>query len=194
MYQSRQRIFPVYRLMFTLASVGALIYFAETLWLQSQASYSQWQLKGAWQASIENGKAVQTWGWPSHWPAAKIRFNSQGKTIYVVEGASEQVLSWGPGHLTQSAVPGENGNAVIFGHNHAHFSVLQQLSQGDIVEAETLKGKARFKVEEMRVAHRNQLPVTEQNSRSGLTLITGYPFGRQQKESQYHYVVRAYRI
>lgn len=151
-------------------------------------------LKSAWQQSMSSGEKTRLFGWSDYWPAARLRFNNQGKTLYIYEGVSDDIISWGPGHLTTSSTPGETGNAVIFGSSSTHFGVLQYVNEGDVLEAETLEGLSRFKVSELRVTHKDQLPLKSGSSRASLTLITDYPFGQQKPDPKYHYVVRAYRI
>src|SRR5689334_19182204 len=42
-------------------------------------------------------------------------------TSFVVEGTTHKALLLGPGHLTNTAEPGETGNAVISGHRDTFF-------------------------------------------------------------------------
>ena len=61
--------------------------------------------------------------------------------LYVVEGADNRDLERGPGHLTGTVLPGEDGNCVIAGHRDTHFRVLRKIRKGDEVVLERA-GKA----------------------------------------------------
>src|SRR5579859_3995989 len=49
----------------------------------------------------------------------------------VVEGASHKQLSIGPGHIVETAMPGERGNAVITAHRDTFFRHIYELNRGD---------------------------------------------------------------
>ncbi|MGZ7076685.1 MAG: sortase, partial [Candidatus Angelobacter sp.] len=52
----------------------------------------------------------------------------------VVEGASRRELSEGPGHMKQTAQPGETGNAVITAHRDTFFRHIYELNKGDQIQ------------------------------------------------------------
>src|SRR5579859_5457658 len=52
----------------------------------------------------------------------------------VVEGASRRELSDGPGHMKETAQPGETGNAVITAHRDTFFRHIYELNKGDHIE------------------------------------------------------------
>lgn len=54
----------------------------------------------------------------------------------VLEGIDDNSLNAGPGHLPGSALPGEQGNAVLSAHRDRHFSRLGELQVGDTVVTE----------------------------------------------------------
>ncbi len=47
----------------------------------------------------------------------------------VIEGASRKELSAGPGHMKETAMPGETGNAVITAHRDTFFRHIYELDQ-----------------------------------------------------------------
>src|SRR5262249_21622524 len=49
----------------------------------------------------------------------------------VVEGVSGRQLAKGPGHLEETAMPGEAGNAVITAHRDTFFRHIFELNEGD---------------------------------------------------------------
>ncbi len=96
----------------------------------------------------------------------------------VVEGIDLKYLRQGPGHIPQSALPGQPGNAVISGHrttNGAPFFDLDLLEPGDTIEVETLTGTHTYSVIEIRIVTPKGVWVTAQWDGAWLTLTTCHP-------------------
>src|SRR5512139_2525710 len=55
----------------------------------------------------------------------------------VLHGSDMKTLRRGPGHLENTALPGEAGNAVIAGHRDTFFRPLQSIKVGDDIYTET---------------------------------------------------------
>jgi sortase A len=67
----------------------------------------------------------------------------------VVEGTTPENLTLGPGHLRDSALPGESGVSVLYGRRAsfgAPFARLPQLLPGDTIQATTGQGTASYVV------------------------------------------------
>src|SRR5437660_12101197 len=54
----------------------------------------------------------------------------------ITEGTSHRALSLGPGHLQESAVPGDIGNSVVAAHRDTFFRHTYELNAGDDVDVE----------------------------------------------------------
>src|SRR5262249_51947041 len=52
----------------------------------------------------------------------------------VVEGVSHKDLRDGPGHMKETAMPGEPGNAVITAHRDTFFRHIYELTKGDQIQ------------------------------------------------------------
>ncbi len=96
-------------------------------------------------------------------------------TSFVVEGTTHKALLLGPGHLTNTAEPGEAGNAVISGHRDTFFRHIHELEKGDEFYVERGGKKFVYQVTGKRIVEPNDLSVTRPSSDSQLTLITCYP-------------------
>jgi sortase A len=96
--------------------------------------------------------------------------------IYVVEGEGEAELRKGPGHLPQSANPGEDGNCVIAGHRDTHFRVLKDIRKGDDIAIETRDGLFLYRVKSTRIVAPTNLSPLKPTKDGYLNLITCYPF------------------
>src|SRR4051812_43742774 len=62
---------------------------------------------------------------------AELQIPRLNATLYLVEGASENALRLGIGHLQGTPMPGDDGNSVVAGHRDTHFRVLKDIRIGD---------------------------------------------------------------
>ena len=116
-------------------------------------------------AAVEKGTRV------SHLEVPRLR-----QSLYVVEGAGDEELRKGPGHVQGTAMPGEDGNCVIAAHRDTHFRFLQEIRRGDKVFLETEDGRFCYRVTGTRVIAPTDLQVLEPTPTAQLHLITCFPF------------------
>jgi len=93
----------------------------------------------------------------------------------VVEGASRKELSEGPGHMKQTAAPGEPGNAVITGHRDTFFRHIYELNKGDDIMVRRNGKVFRYEVTGKKIVMPEDVAVLKQTPDAQLTLITCYP-------------------
>jgi len=93
----------------------------------------------------------------------------------VVEGASRKELSEGPGHMKQTAAPGEPGNAVITGHRDTFFRHIYELNKGDDIMVRRNGKVFRYEVTGKKIVMPDDVAVLKQTPDAQLTLITCYP-------------------
>lgn len=91
-----------------------------------------------------------------------------------IEGVGDAQLAVAPGHLPQSALPGEPGNAVISAHRDRQFHALDRLSLGDTIVTETLGGRTTWVIVARRVVERGR-PALFATAEPTLTLTTCWP-------------------
>jgi sortase A len=96
--------------------------------------------------------------------------------IYVVEGDGASELRKGPGHLSRSAEPGENGNCVIAGHRDTHFRVLKDIRKGDDIVLDTPAGQYLYRVRNTKIVLPDNTASLRPTTDAVLHLITCYPF------------------
>ena len=94
----------------------------------------------------------------------------------VVEGTSHRQLLLGPGHIKETASPGEAGNAVISAHRDTFFRHIYELEKGDQLLVQR-KGKTyKYQVVSKKIVPPTDVSVLDQDKdKSLLTLITCYP-------------------
>ena len=98
-------------------------------------------------------------------------------TISVAYGVGENTLEKTPGWLTTSALPGEDGMCVVYGHrNRNHLKVLEKVTVGDTITA-TKDGIAyTYTVSDVAIYESTsdwRLPTLDGST---LVLVTCYPF------------------
>lgn len=103
---------------------------------------------------------------------------SIGLRAVVVEGVGVRDLRKGPGHLPQSALPGEQGNVVISGHRTTYgapFNRLDELADGDMLRMVTPAGTFDYRVTSRRIVAPTEVSVIAPTEDARLTLTTCHP-------------------
>ncbi len=93
----------------------------------------------------------------------------------VVEGASRHDLSEGPGHMKQTAQPGETGNAVITAHRDTFFRHIYELNKGDQIQVRRSGRTFTYEVTGKKIVMPEDISVIKPTNNPQLTLITCYP-------------------
>lgn len=99
-----------------------------------------------------------------------------GSKVPIVEGASPSSLRLGAGHHSNSALPGESNNCLIFGHRDTVFKRLEKLKTGERIVIITQSGEFNYKIERMKVVEPNDPLIVKTYGSPMLTLVTCYPF------------------
>jgi len=102
----------------------------------------------------------------------------KGKTINILYGVDEKTLKKNPGWLESSALPGQDGMSVIYGHrNRSHFQVLEKVALGDTITVTMPDGTAfTYTITSMTTYDSTadlKLPAADGKT---LVLVTCYPF------------------
>lgn len=98
-----------------------------------------------------------------------------GVDSIVVEGASRKALSEGPGHMKETAQPGEIGNAVITGHRDTFFRHIYELTKGDQIQVQRNGRHFTYEVTGRKIVLPQDVSVIKPTNDPQLTLITCYP-------------------
>lgn len=101
-----------------------------------------------------------------------------GETISVAPDVYEDTLELTPGWLTTSAMPGESGMCVVYGHrNRDHLKVLKNVEIGDPITAVLQDGTGyTYTVTDIQIHESTEtlrLPTIDGDS---IVLVTCYPF------------------
>jgi sortase A len=109
-------------------------------------------------------------------PIAALSIPRIRLSAVVLHGSDAQTLRRGPGHLENTAFPGEQGNVVIAGHRDSFFAPLRNIARGDDIFLDTPQGPFHYRVTSLRVVNAHDVSVLAATDQAELTLITCYPF------------------
>lgn len=179
------------RLLLMLLLSFGIWQFGHGTYIQAKAHLAQLLIEKAWQRSLQTEQPVTPWGWADTWPIAKLNFPEFDEQLFVLAGSTDAIIAFGPGHLVQSAFPGQPGNSVLVGHRDTHFNLLKDVKKGQLIEVETEHGATLYKIENIRIAHESQVELIEKTSDATLTLITCYPFDAVQAGTEHRLIVSA---
>jgi sortase A len=126
-------------------------------------------------------------------PIAALSIPRIGLSAMVLHGSDAQTLRRGPGHLENTAFPGEPGNVVIAGHRDSFFWMLQNIRLRDDIFFDTSDGPVQYRVTSVRLVNPRDVSVLAPTDDAVLTLITCYPFWAIGPAPD-RFVVRAIRV
>jgi len=93
----------------------------------------------------------------------------------VVEGTNNRDLMKGPGHIRNTAYPGQAGNSVISAHRDTFFRNIYELQKGDVIEVRRNGQANRYEVMSKKIVDPDDVSVIRPSKDARLTLITCYP-------------------
>jgi sortase A len=112
---------------------------------------------------------------------ARLEIPRMGLNRIVVEGASADALTKGPGHFPETPLPGQLGNAAIAGHRTTHlhpFFDIDKLQPGDQIFVTTFNGRYVYQVTGTEVVdpgdYADVIPTTDV-TKATLTLVSCTP-------------------
>ena len=106
----------------------------------------------------------------------EIRIRRLGVSVVVVQGESEAILQRAVGHLSRTALPGNEGNVVLAGHRDTFFRPLKDILEGDRITLKTPEHDFDYVVESTSIVRPDDVGVIEPSGGHTLTLITCFPF------------------
>jgi sortase A len=115
---------------------------------------------------------------PDRWeaPLAVLRIGRVGLEAPVFEGTDQLILKRGVGHISGTALPGQDGNIAIAGHRDSFFRALKDIAVGDTIELEAEDRTYDYGVTQMLVVDPTEVAVLQPRAVPSLTLVTCYPF------------------
>ncbi len=99
-----------------------------------------------------------------------------GVSALILQGSGERWLEQAAGHIPETPLPGDDGNAAIAGHRDSVFSGLKEIRLGDSIEVTTPWSTRLYRVDDIRIVDPNDTSVLAPSRTARVTLITCYPF------------------
>ena len=109
-------------------------------------------------------------------PLAVLRISRIGIEAPILEGTDDSVLNRGLGHISGTALPGQEGTVGIAGHRDSFFRALKDIAVGDMIQVEGNDHTYQYHVTELLVVDPANLAVLQPRANPSLTLVTCYPF------------------
>ena len=140
--------------------------------------YDQRQLEREWaeqeRAPVENSSSRSIANAPSD-RLTRILIPKINLDAVVVEGTNNRDLMKGPGHIRNTAYPGQAGNSVISAHRDTFFRNIYELQKGDVIEVRRNGQAYRYEVMSKKIVDPDDVSVIRPSKDARLTLITCYP-------------------
>jgi LPXTG-site transpeptidase (sortase) family protein len=99
-----------------------------------------------------------------------------GLAIPLLEGADDDTLEEGAGHIPHTAFPGHHGNAGVAAHRDTSFRALRFVRPGDEIVITTPAGSYAYQVSGTEIVLPTDGRVLHRTRNRSLTLVTCYPF------------------
>ena len=169
-------------------------------YIHAKAWLAQVLLSQAWADTTQEGAGKdeagaeprKPWPWADTGPVARLRVPDLGVDQIVLAGASGRTLAFGPGHLGQTAAPGDAGHSVISGHRDTHFAFLRDLAPAMKLQVQRPDGAWRnYRVRGSEVVDSRRARLTLATDRPALTLVTCWPFDTAEPGGPLRYAVFA---
>lgn len=169
--------------------------FGQGAYIPAKAWAAQELMQRAWRKAEHGVQKPSPWPWADTWPVARMSARGGDIELIVLAGGSGRTLAFGPGHLSISALPGENGNSIIAGHRDTHFHFLQYMQRGESIQLETPDGRNHlYQVTDIDVVDSRRGSLVLDTDNAMLSLVTCYPFNATDAGGPMRYVVSARKI
>ena len=109
-------------------------------------------------------------------PVAVLSIPRLEMSAVVVEGAENQELNIGPGHVRGTPMPGRGGNFAVAGHRDTFFRPLRQIRRDDTIIMKTRDREFHYRVVSTEIVKPSDIHVLYPKGHETLTLVTCYPF------------------
>lgn len=168
-------------------------------YIYAKALLAQHLITDAWAQTLngynKGSKQVKPWKWADTWPVARLTSDDHDIDLMVLQGSSGRTLAFGPGHMSNTPLPGALGNSVIGGHRDTHFSFLQHVEIGDTFTIQTPDNRlVHYRVYQQAIVDKHDVePVLRQDSNM-LTLVTCFPFNTLVVGGPLRFVVMAKQV
>ena len=167
-----------FKLLLLGAALSGLIIIGEGFYIKSKAVLAQRLLVAAWNDTLTTQNNIKAWPWADTFPVASIEVPGKSNgSVIALDGSSGEALAFAPGHLNNTAQPGQRGTAIYAAHRDTHLAFLEYVTEDDIIEVTDNKGRLlRYQVDSLHIAPWDQSGIADNNFDKRIALITCWPF------------------
>ena len=157
--------------------LAGLVLLGQGAYIHAKAILAQILLERAFATTVATGRVTKPWSWADTWPVARIAVRRIDASAIALAGASGQALAFGPGHVDQTAEPGERGIAVYSAHRDTHFRFLKDVSIGDEITVTRRDGRTfRYRADRSAIVRFDASGLDPLAGGHELVLSTCWPF------------------
>jgi sortase A len=109
-------------------------------------------------------------------PLAIMKIDALGIQVPVFDGADDFNLNRGVARIKGTARVDAEGNLGIAGHRDSFFRGLKDISMGDRIEIQTVRGTSSYEVSSIEIVDPSEISVLLPTAERTITLVTCYPF------------------
>jgi sortase A len=155
---------------------------AATILWQEPVSYllakrQQAQLDEALASPVQRRRVLRRKPLPGD-SIGRIRLPSLKRSYFVIEGTKTGDLRKGPGHYSDTPLPGQRGTVAIAGHRTTYgapFRSVDKLRRGDPIRIEMPYGRFTYRVEKTRIVDPTEVSVKRRVGYDRLILSACHP-------------------
>lgn len=183
----------------TTLLIGGLWQIGSAGFIYAKAIVAQHLIADAWaqtlQANSSEQKQIKPWQWADTWPVARLTSTKHDIDLMILQGSSGRSLAFGPGHMSNTPLPGQDGNSVVGGHRDTHFSFLEQVDIGDTFTIQTSENTlVNYRVYQQAIVDKHDVEPVLRQDEDLLTLVTCFPFDSLTVGGPLRYVIVAKRV
>jgi sortase A len=184
---------PFLLLLLLVALAGILLVF-KGLYIHAKATLGQHLLEFSFARGIGTPQATRPWPWADFTTEARLTARRLGASEIVLSDAGGEALAFGPSLLGGTALPGDNGTAVIAAHRDTHFRWLRDVRPGDLIDVTRRDGESHtFMVRQARIARNDASGIDPQRPGRWIALATCWPFDATTR-GPLRYIVEAEQV
>lgn len=157
-------------LMALLLAAAGLAFLLAAFWIPAKAWLAYRLLDQASRQVAELGTPQKPWQWADF--GVQGTLDISGKRIHVLDRATGQALAFGAG-LHEEA--NGFGPHILSGHRDTHFSILEQVREGDQIDFSNLGTNRTYRIAETRIFDIRE-GTLQTPANDALLLMTCWPF------------------
>ena len=180
-----------FALVFILIALTGVVLVCKGLYVHAKALLGQHLLETSFARGVGAQTSARPWPWSDFTTEARLTARRLGRSEIVLSDAGGEALAFGPALLGGTAIPGDEGTAVIAAHRDTHFRWLRDVRPGDLLDVTRRDGgTATFVVRKAWIARADASGIDPDRPGRWIALATCWPFDAAER-GPLRYIVEA---